>query len=427
MASPFKVLISGAGITGPVLAFWLARASTARRPIHITMIERASGLVKLGQGIEIEGPSRVIADRMGLMDVIRTHTTNEKGFRCIDKNNNVRATFEMGGMTQELEIMRGVLCQILTDAIKDKTNVKLEYNRRIRSIHNQEHCVNVQMVQKDGTNYEETYDAVIGSDGLWSETRDRILALEETKQCLKPRNVFIAYCSIPAQPQDCDYSRLQHSLGGRAVIIRPVTKEVSSVYLMAVGNHPTLERSLGDRNRRVSRQDWIDAFSDVRHGEFPRVLEAIQETENFYADQITQVKLPTWYSRRCALVGDAAWAPTVITGQGTQLAFLGAYVLAGELANNLDDPAAAFASYEDKLRDYITRAQTVPLGGRAPQIMVPQTAAGIWLLQSFFWLIAKSRISEWGANLFPADEVFPIEDYQFGHYRFGELQDKAQV
>lgn len=156
--------------------------------------------------------------------------------------------------------------------------------------------------------------------------------------------MFTAYFSIPAQPQDASYSRWQHGLGGRSLVIRPVTKSFSSVYLMAIGNHPPLTRSLCDRGPKVRRQAWSEAFRDVKHGEHPRILREMLETDNFYSDQITQVKLSTWCKGRCAVVGDAAWCPSPITGQGTQLAFLGTYVPAGELANNLNDPATALRS-----------------------------------------------------------------------------------
>lgn len=131
MSKSFKLLISGGGITGPVVAFWLARVRTPSKPIHITIIEKASSTLKSGQGIEIQGPAREIAARMGLLDTIRSRTTGEQGFRCNDNDSRPYATFEQGGMTQELEIMRGDLCDVLTNAVKQQPNVELQYNRHI--------------------------------------------------------------------------------------------------------------------------------------------------------------------------------------------------------------------------------------------------------------------------------------------------------
>jgi 2-polyprenyl-6-methoxyphenol hydroxylase-like FAD-dependent oxidoreductase len=155
---------------------------------------------------------------------------------------------------------------------------------------------------------------------------------------------------------------------------------------MAVGAHSILANSLKLRDQKAKRQAWAEAFSDVKYGDFPRVLEEMQETDNFYSDQITQIKLPRWSNGRCALVGDAAYAPSPITGAGTELAFLGAYVLAGELGKNISDPAAAFMAYEKKIRCYVEERQQVPLGGRAPNLVCPQTSLGIRALQTTLWL-----------------------------------------
>ena len=384
------------------------------------MIERASSILKSGQGIDVEGPAREIATRMGLLETIKSRTTGEQGFKCINENSRPYATFEQGGMTQEIEIMRGDLCDVLTNAVKQKPNVELQYNRKITKIDQLKDTVLVTILQNDGHSYEEEYDAVIASDGIRSQTRDLMLDPTDTKDCIKPVDMFIAFFSVPAQPQDASYSRWQHALGGRSVVIRPVTKSFSSVYLMAVGNHPALTNSLGDRDQKVRRQAWSEAFCDVKHGEFPRILREMQVTDNFYSDQISQVKLSTWCNGRLAVVGDAAYCPAPITGQGTQLAFLGAYVLAGELANNLSDPASAFKEYDKRLRAYVEQVQQVPLGGnppRAPYLANPQTWWGIWLLQTAMQVVAwtvQTRLWKLVPDMDEKRDPFKLPDYNFG-------------
>ena len=414
MAKPSKVLISGGGICGPVVAFWLAQASTASHPIHITVLEKASASMKLGQGIDVEGPAREVVTRMGLVEKIKSRTTGEQGFCGIDNNNRAYATIDQGLLTREIEIMRGDLCELLTDAAKELPNVEFHYSRSIAKIEQSDELVRVTISKDDGPTYDEDFHAVVACDGIGSRTRNLFLDYADTKDCIKPKDLFVAFFSVPAQPQDAPYARLQHSLGGRTVLIRPVTGDSSSVYLNAIGAHPALAQSFHrDRDQKAKRQAWAETFSDVNYGEFPRVLKGMQETDNFYSDQISQVKLPTWSKGRCVLVGDAAYCPSPITGQGTALAILGAYVLAGELGSNIADPAAAFKEYEKKLRQYVERAQQVPLGGRAPYVLNPQTSWGIWLIQTALWLVAFTRI--W--KLIPADlgnEKFPLPDYKFG-------------
>jgi 2-polyprenyl-6-methoxyphenol hydroxylase-like FAD-dependent oxidoreductase len=135
----------------------------------------------------------------------------------------------------------------------------------------------------------------------------------------------------------------------------------------------------------------------------------VQVTDNFYSDQIAQVKLPRWYNKRCALVGDAAYCPSVLTGQGTELALLGAYVLAGELGENLNDPETAFKKYDARLRDYVQAQQSIPIGGKAHRLLNPQTWWGVWLMQMVVWLFSKANIG----RLLPeiAESPYKLPDY----------------
>jgi 2-polyprenyl-6-methoxyphenol hydroxylase-like FAD-dependent oxidoreductase len=97
--------------------------------------------------------------------------------------------------------------------------------------------------------------------------------------------------------------------------------------------------------------------------EVPRLLKAMRTAPDFFFDQIAQVHLDRWSSRRAALVGDAGYCPTPLTGLGTSLALVGAYVLAGELAAADGDHHVAFARYEQVTRPYVTRGQQLPPGG----------------------------------------------------------------
>ena len=137
----------------------------------------------------------------------------------------------------------------------------------------------------------------------------------------------------------------------------------------------------------------------------------MQETDNFYSDQISQVKLPRWHKGCCAVVGDTAYCPSLLAGQGTALAILGAYILAGELGTNLSDPACAFQEYEKKFRTYVEQAQQIPLGGRAPYVINPQTWWGIWLLQTALWLVAYTKVWK---SVSDVDEPFALPDYKVG-------------
>ena len=150
------------------------------------------------------------------------------------------------------------------------------------------------------------------------------------------------------------------------------------------------------------------------------------KTDNFYSDELMQVKLEEWSQHRVALVGDAAWAPTPFTGEGNQLAIIGGFVLAQEMSRNRSP--VAFGMYEKRLRSYVETAQQIPLGGRAPYIFNPQTAWGGWVLRTMFWLaswvinhIPKTAIEK----LFPEDKMHEGFDLEIEANEAAGLGEKA--
>lgn len=117
-----NVLISGAGIAGPTLAFWLTRAG-----IRTTIVERAPSLPTAGQQIDVRGASLDIVRSMGLEDVVRSKTTHEQGLAFIDKKGKAHASFGVDtasgqSFSSDIEILRGELASIFYDATKDHTN-----------------------------------------------------------------------------------------------------------------------------------------------------------------------------------------------------------------------------------------------------------------------------------------------------------------
>ncbi|WP_437509156.1 FAD-dependent monooxygenase [Sorangium sp. So ce1099] len=143
--------------------------------------------------------------------------------------------------------------------------------------------------------------------------------------------------------------------------------------------------------------------------ETPRVLAALDEVKDFYFEAIGQVKMARWSKGRVALVGDAAYCASPITGMGASLSLVGAYVLAGELARR-DDHAEAFAAYERIMRPYVNQAQNVPKAG--PRIAQPQTRTGIALQQAALSLATKPGVS-WlaGKLLSPPSYKIDLPDY----------------
>jgi 2-polyprenyl-6-methoxyphenol hydroxylase-like FAD-dependent oxidoreductase len=73
----------------------------------------------------------------------------------------------------------------------------------------------------------------------------------------------------------------------------------------------------------------------------------MKTTENFYCQEVVQVRTDTWHKGRVVLLGDAAHCPSPFSGMGTTGSFVGAYVLAGEINRNTENLPQAFANYDE--------------------------------------------------------------------------------
>ena len=368
-----RLLICGAGVAGSVLAFWLAKAD-----YDIVVIERSRVDQKLGQGIEIEEPATEVIRQMGLLDELEQVRTSEAGFKLYDEASRCWAKFDVGGVspTGSLEMMRGDLTQVLYKAAAEHPNVEYRYQTTIEAVEQSDDKVTVHMTDRQSqTTKIEDFDFVIGADGAKSRTRR--LMMDET-DCYKPVGAFVTYFSIPKQDGDLPYSKLCHFSKRRVVWLRPISEasEATSVYLIHVGERPALREAGSDRQKQ--RDAMAETFADCGW-ETPRVIKQMMHAENFYFDELVQVKLPCWSKGRVSLLGDAAWAPTPFTGQGNQLAIIGAWVLAQEMSK--DRTPTAFQAYERRLRKYVQECQDIPLGGHAPKLLCPESSAGILMVR----------------------------------------------
>jgi len=412
---PHRILIIGGGPAGATAAFFLAKA---KPNFHITVAERSTSKFAYGQGIDITGPAIPIVQQMGVYEQIQSKVTGETGFALLGDDGEVIAqvgtTKDKKGLslTQEIEIMRGDLAKILADAAKQNERVEYRYGCTVSELHQSSDCVTALL---SDTNQHETFHAVIGADGLMSRTRALAFSPEILKDCYKAQDQYTAFFSIAHQPEDVPNARLQHAPGGRAVLIRPTSLSSptrSSCYMISTGSSPALQASLS-KSSEEQKALFASTFADFPRNTGSRVLQGMQESQDFYLAQTAQIKLPTWSNNRIVLSGDAAYCPSPPTGMGTVLAILGSYVIAGELARNPSDPAAAFAKYEERLRGYVEKAQYVPLAGYLPAIGNPQSNLGVRVLRFVFWAIAWSGV--WKLfSLKKGDDGFVLPEYEFG-------------
>ncbi|KAH6877075.1 oxidoreductase [Thelonectria olida] len=358
-----RVLIAGGGIAGPVLAYWLGKSG-----YKVVVLERLQEHQRqAGQVIDIEGPSKEIVSRMGILDEIQQGSTKEAGVSFVDESGRALGMFPAGqsaGATKLIEIMRPVLGKILFDAADAFENVEFRFGCTVASSEQSENAVQVE------------YSTIRGT-----KTRDLILPGTNSQSCIKSLNVFVAFFSIPTQPQDGPCSRLYTMTGRKSALIKPMTEEESSAYFI----HAKYDQELHEarESRDIEKQKEVLARRYRGCGwETDRIVQGMLETDNFYFEEISQVKLDKWSHGRCVLLGDAAWCPSPLTGQGTNVAILGAYVLASKLVEHGDDLECALGEYERDMRPFVSTIQSIPLGGYAPLIGNPDSSWGVWLFRS---------------------------------------------
>ena len=391
------VLIAGASIAGPALAFELARYGF--RPV---VVERADALRLGGQNIDVHGTARTVVRHMGLEDDIRAATTGEQGLRFVDEHDVTRAAFpaesdDTSGFTKELEILRGDLAQILYDRTRDTTEYL--FGNQILGLQDQGDRVTVTF--EHGA--EREVDLVVAADGPRSRTRTLIVGDEPR---IRPLNQYACWFTIPRAASDTAWARWYHAPRARSMLLRPDNVGTTRVSLWFLSPPRGYERlSVAEQKALI-----IHTFADAGW-EAPRVLAALGEAEDVYVDAVSQVMAPRWSHGRAALVGDAAYCPSPVSGMGANLALVGAYVLAGELsrhANHRD----AFMAYEKLMRPYVELAQKLPPG--VPWIAHPQTRWGLRLLHTVLRL-ASSRLVRHRVNTFgSSSDKIVLPDYAKG-------------
>ncbi|AGZ39406.1 FAD-dependent monooxygenase [Actinoplanes friuliensis] len=382
------VLISGASVAGPALAYWLEAAGW-----QATIVERAAELRSEGQNIDIRGAAREVVRRMGLEDTIRAAGTGEEGTRIVDAGGRTRASFpatrsDTAGATAELEILRGELSRIVVA----QTSAEYLFGTTITAVHEDEDGVAVSFT--DGP--DRRFDVVVLAEGMRSRTRTQVFGTEAR---IRHLGMYTSYFTIPKKPGDPDWWQWYNAVGGRNLGLRPDNLGTMRATLSFLSPPRGYEDLGQDEQKQLLHRVFRDAGWEA-----PRMLAAMDDAE-LYFENLGQVFAPTWHRGRIALLGDAAYCASPLSGMGTSLALVGAYVLGGELSRATSH-REAFANYERLMRPYVDKAQKLIPGG--PRLANPKSRLGIKVLQTTMGVAA--RIGSLSLLTPPADK-FELPTY----------------
>jgi 2-polyprenyl-6-methoxyphenol hydroxylase-like FAD-dependent oxidoreductase len=360
--NPKTVLISGAGIAGPTLAFWLKAAG-----FEPTLIERAPALRTGGYVIDFWGLGYDIAERMGLLSEINRIGYHMRELRIVNARGERITGFgaevfsELTG-GRYVTVGRSDLSRLLFEKIKDSTEVI--FDNEIAALDETSDCMQVQF--KHGGS--RRFDLVIGADGLHSDVR-RLVFGPESRFEKRLGYLAAAFEASGYRPRN-DRIYVMYGQPGR-MIGRFTLRDDRVLFLFVfAADNGALPITL-DQQKAMLRETY-------RGGkwECPRILDELDRTHELYFDRVSQIRMGSWTKGRVALVGDAAFCVSLLAGQGSALAMISAYVLAGELANAGGCYEKAFARYESQLRAYIDTKQRG--AERFAGAFAPQTSWGLW-------------------------------------------------
>ncbi|MFI5537401.1 FAD-dependent monooxygenase [Nocardia sp. NPDC051900] len=369
------VLISGASVAGPALAYWLHRYGFA-----VTVVERAPALRPGGQAIDFKGSThRTVLERMGVLDDIEQRKTGTTDTVFVDERGAELALMSGDFTGGDVEILRGDLAEIFYRRTADRCEYL--FGDSITALTETAAGVHVEFEHAPAR----TFDLVFGADGIHS--RVRRLAFGPERDFVKHLGYYYAVAGASpwsgktTGPRERVVARGHNAPGRLAVSGGPKAQQM---YMFAA---PELDYVRDD----IAAQQRILAETFAGVGwEVPRMLAELTEFDDFYMDSISQVQMPDGYTKgRVALVGDSGYGNT-LGGFGTGLAVVGAYVIAGELALAGGDHTVAFARYDEHMKRYAKIAGN----SNAGRFLAPKTARGIkmrnWFLGSrMFALMAK--------------------------------------
>jgi 2-polyprenyl-6-methoxyphenol hydroxylase-like FAD-dependent oxidoreductase len=375
-----EVLISGASIAGPTLAWWLCRSGFTPTVVEQTPELRA-GLG--GHAVDLFGPAVDVAEWMGILpQVLAARTQTDQV--TLEHPGRSPAEVDLGRLVagisdRHVEIMRGELTSILHQATRD--DVEYRFGDWIRSL------------DQDGDGVEVSFEhgpprrfgLVVGADGLHSGVRRLVFGDEAPL-----RHWLGGYLGVFSLPnyRGLDGRMVAYSAPDRSVAMYPVrqTGPAKVLFLFRTAQELSYDHRDLDRQRRLLAEAFTQDGWEV-----PRLLAELEHAPDFYFDSISQIRMPSWSSGRVTLVGDAGYCPGPAVGGGTALAVVGAQVLADELRAAGSDPAPAFPNYETRMREAVQRFRTI--GPTVMKTLIPATPLQVWLTTQVLRLVPRLPVT----------------------------------
>ena len=358
-----NVLISGAGIAGCALAYWLARYGHAA-----TVVERGGALRSSGSPVDVRGPAMRIAEQMNIVPRLRQASTRVAGLNFLDGQGRRKAHLDLDGLRRSIghehvELPRGDLTSILHEASRD--NAEFIFGDSIKSL-TQGDARGVDVAFERSA--PRRFDLVIGADGLHSKVRR--LAFGPEADFVHHAGLYVA--TLPLPPGlDAGNEIDMLNVPGRSVTLHPSRENPLAAFVFWKQEIPAFDNADTEQHKELLEASFADIGWKI-----PEILAAVRATSQLYFDSVSRVELTNWARGRIALVGDAASCVSLF-GDGSTLAIAGAHALATALSEQPEDFGQAFHQYQAQHGKLVgPRKKNVAL---VASVLVPKTQLGISL------------------------------------------------
>ena len=356
------VLISGAGIAGPTLAWWLLRDGH-----NVTIVEKAPAFRAGGYVIDFWGKGYDLAERMGLMPRLEQVGYHVKHVRFLGEGGRTTGGFDVSALNHTthgrfITVPRGELSRALFEAVENR--VEMIFGDEIATIDQRADGAVVRLAG----GAERAFQLVVGAEGIHSRTRELVFGPEARFERFLGYD-FAAF-TIRGYPQRDPDEYLMYGEPGR--LAARFTLHGGASLVLFIWREPQGAPIPHDEagQKALLRERFAGAGWEV-----PAFLTGLEAASDLYLDRVSQIRMERWHEGRVALLGDAAYAPSFLAGQGSALAMIGGYVLAGELKRSVGDIPAALAAYRQRLFDFVRSKQDAAIG-MAPAF-VPKTEFGL--------------------------------------------------
>jgi 2-polyprenyl-6-methoxyphenol hydroxylase-like FAD-dependent oxidoreductase len=366
-----NVLISGAGIAGCPLAYWLGRSGHSA-----TVVERSGALRSSGAPVDVRGPAMRIAEQMNIVPQLREASTSVAGMILLDYAGRQSARVDLGGLRrlrQEIELPRGDLAIILHEASRD--SAEFIFGDCIASLTQDDAGVDVEFEHSRPRRF----DLVIGADGLHSIVRR--LAFGPESSFVRFAGLYVATLLLP---HDIDPGReiIMLNVPGKSLTLHPSRKSPLAAFIFW---NPEI-RDFDHWDSESHKHILEAAFADIGW-KVPDVLDAVRASSELYFDSVSRVEVTSWARGRVVLLGDASSCVSLF-GDGSTLAIAGAYALAMALAESSMNHDQAFRQYQAQHGKLVAQKQrNLSL---IASLLVPRTQLGISLRNKFVAAVAPA-------------------------------------